>query len=453
MIKKGLKVCFVVPRVSLIKQTIASFNDLGLHDIGVIWADHEEDERAMITIASAQTLIRREHKQFDVIFNDECDIRYKELLERMAADKSQRYIGLTATPFAPWLGNYYKKMIKAKSMKWLIENGRLAPYDVFVPSKPDLRKVPLVYDEHGEKDYNQAVLEQVMNGAQVVGDVVQNWLENGENRTTMALCVNVLHAGHMTNAFNNAGVNAEMITGQTPLHERAAMMERHRAGITKVLVSIETLTQGHDEPLVTCLINARPTKMKRRFVQGIGRVLRYLAGKRALIFDHSGSFIEHGMVEDITVDYLINDSTGLEERKNQFNEEDKPEKKAKECKNCHYMKPAGVYICPKCGHKPVAGQDVEVDDTRGLEKLGKKKAAPTYKEKEAFWRGLKGWQHEQLNKKNKVVKDGAISYKFKNKFGHWPDRNFNQIAETPSAEVRNFIKSQNIRYAKGMAKK
>jgi superfamily II DNA or RNA helicase len=216
MIKKGLKVCFVVPRVSLIKQTIKSFNALGMDNIGVIWADHEEDARALITVASAQTVIRREQREFDVIFNDECDIRFIELLRRMAADKQQRYVGLTATPYAHWLGNYYSKMVKAKSMKWLIENGRLSPYDVFVPTQPDLSKVPLVYDLSGEKDYNQELVAQVMNGAQVVGDIVQNWLQNGENRMTMVLCVNVLHGGHVTNAFNNAGIVAELITGSTP---------------------------------------------------------------------------------------------------------------------------------------------------------------------------------------------------------------------------------------------
>ncbi len=32
------------------------------------------------------------------------------------------------------------------------------------------------------------------------------------------------------------------------------------------------------------------------------------------------------------------------------------------------MKPAGVYICPKCGFKPLVGEDVETDNTRNLKK-------------------------------------------------------------------------------------
>jgi hypothetical protein len=50
---------------------------------------------------------------------------------------------------------------------------------------------------------------------------------------------------------------------------------------------------------------------------------------------------------------------------------DEPEKLPKECSQCHYVKPAGIYICPKCGFKPLAGEDVETDKSRGLTKVSK----------------------------------------------------------------------------------
>jgi hypothetical protein len=39
------------------------------------------------------------------------------------------------------------------------------------------------------------------------------------------------------------------------------------------------------------------------------------------------------------------------------------------------MKPAGVYVCPKCGHKPLAGEDIDTDTGRKLKKLGASSAS------------------------------------------------------------------------------
>jgi predicted RNA-binding Zn-ribbon protein involved in translation (DUF1610 family) len=47
---------------------------------------------------------------------------------------------------------------------------------------------------------------------------------------------------------------------------------------------------------------------------------------------------------------------------------EREEKLPKECPECHFMKPAGVYVCPKCGFKPLVGQDVETDGTRNIKK-------------------------------------------------------------------------------------
>jgi predicted nucleic-acid-binding Zn-ribbon protein len=61
------------------------------------------------------------------------------------------------------------------------------------------------------------------------------------------------------------------------------------------------------------------------------------------------------------------------------------------------MKPAGVYVCPKCGHKPLAGEDVDTDTGRKLKKLGKNQHQPTKAEKQAWWSQIKFYQRQRVS--------------------------------------------------------
>ena len=321
----------------------------------------------------------------------------------------------------------------------------MAEYEIYAPSTPDLTNAKTSRSESHGEDYREKDLEEVMNGVQVVGNVVNNWLEHGENLPTMALCVNVNHANHITIEFNKAGVSCEVITAKTPIDERERIFKRVKDGITKVLASVNCLTEGFDEPTIQVLINARPTKSKARYLQGIGRVLRYLPNKTAKIFDHSGTSIALGYPEDIDIDMLATGSDG-ESKEATRKIEEKTEKKPKVCTSCNYIKPAGIYICPKCGFKPIVGEDVEVDETRGLVKIKGKKKTYTTEEKQAFYSELLGYQRERAAE-GRPVSDGYIAHCYRDKFSVWPKGLSRQMC-VAGIEVRNFIKHKNIKFSK-----
>jgi len=71
-VNRGLRVCFVVPRITLVGQTARAFNELGLEDITLQWGESETCSRALITISSIDTMIRREKVDYDLIIIDEC---------------------------------------------------------------------------------------------------------------------------------------------------------------------------------------------------------------------------------------------------------------------------------------------------------------------------------------------------------------------------------------------
>ncbi|MDC9591874.1 ATP-dependent helicase, partial [Xenorhabdus sp. XENO-10] len=161
-------------------------------------------------------------------------------------------------------------------------------------------------------------------------------------------------------------------------------IHRFEQGATKIIVNIGVLVAGFDSD-VRCIIYARPTKSEIRWLQAIGRSLRIAPGKdRAIILDHSGTVHRLGYPDDIEYDELPRKNDGMKSRSSQ-REQEKREKLPKECPSCHYMKPAGVYVCPKCDFKPLVGEDIDVDTSRTIKKLDKKARVYTQDEKQSFY--------------------------------------------------------------------
>jgi superfamily II DNA or RNA helicase len=446
-VAKGKRVLFVVPYVALVLQTKERFIEYGLPQAGIIWRDHPDYfPSAPIQIASADTLARRDMPEsLDLIIIDECHLKRKFLLE-LIEECEIPVIGLSGTPYSPWLGKYYESLIKPCTMRQLIDEGYLSDYEFYAPMKPDLKGVRTTYGAAFGNDYKEDEIAEIMQEADIVGNIVENWLANGEDRPTFAYCVNVAHANYVTNAFNNAGVACEVITSKTPHEERAAIFVRYRNGITKVLCSVATLIAGVDED-VRCIIYARPTKSEIRWVQILGRTLRAVPGKdKAIIFDHSGTVHRLGFPDQIEYDDLPSDKDGKDSPEQIRKEIEKLEAKPKQCPKCKFMKPAGMPICAKCGHKPLHGEDVVTDESREIQKLQSKLDSGQEINPQLFYSELLGWVREQ-NAKGKDRKEGWAAYKFKDKFGKWPN-GLHKTTKPVSVQTRNWIKSTFIRQAK-----
>lgn len=449
MMGQGKRTMFVAPYLTLLRQTATRFVQYGLPDneISYVWRDYQpHDPKRLIQIASADTLIRREFPDnIDLLIVDEAHMKRRGLLD-VIRDSDIKVIGLSGTPFAPWMGQYYEKLIKPTTMKELIEIGDLSRYEFYAPTKPDLTGVKSNSRAGFGSDFNEDQLAAIMGGAELVGDIVKNWLENGEDRPTVCFCVNKSHAAYITMEFNRVGVNAEIMVDDTPAEERQMIIHRFEQGATKIIVNVGVLTAGFDSD-VRCIIYARPTKSEIRWLQCLGRGLRTAPGKdHCLIFDHSGSIHRLGYPDDIEYDELIGKSDGMKATFS-FSEKDKTEKKPKECPGCHYMKPAGIYVCPKCGFKPLSGEDIETDGSRKLQRLGHKERIFTRSDKQSWWSQIKYYQRQRVASGRKPLSDGWCAHTYKEKFGEWP-RGLSDFPMETGPEVRNFIKSKFIAYSK-----
>ena len=431
---KGKRVTFTVPAVSLINQTVKSFVDQGISDIGVIQADHPmTDWSKPIQVASVQTLQRRQALPSDVVVVDEAH-RWFDFYGTWMADPKWAavpFIGLSATPWTKGLGKHYDDLLIAATTADLIDGGYLSRFRVFAPSHPDLSKVRTVAG-----DYHEGDLGEVMNEGVLVADAVQNWLTHGEGRPTLCFAVDRAHARHLRDSFDKAGVTTAYIDAYTPTEEREKIAARFKRGDVKVVCNVGTLTTGVDWD-VRCIILARPTKSEMLFTQIIGRGLRTAPGKQdCIVFDHSDTHARLGFVTDILHDKL---DDGRERQK----AAPRPERMPRECQSCKFLMPPKMSKCAACGFQAQRQCDTEHGEGElaefGVAHAAKSKADRNEKQK---WFSMLLQIGAERGRKS-----GWVAHQFREKFGVWP-RGLDEHPSTPSAEVANFVRSRQIAFAK-----
>lgn len=444
-IEQDKRVIFTAPYTSLIEQTWLKFREYGLPDAGIIWQKHPQTNFSKkIQIASIDTLINREWPEFDVMIVDEAHIRRRKQLE-FIAETDKTIIGMTATPFCDWLGTYYESMIKASSTQELIQKKMLSDFVVYQGSKPNREGLKTTQSESYGADFEQTEAANRMRS--LVGDIPAMWLEYGDNRPTIAFCMNVLHANDVANQLSKHDVRCEVITAKTPMEHRPDMFKRFRQGTTKILVSVGCLIAGFDED-VRCIICAQMTKSLIRHVQMLGRGLRIADGKdHCVILDHAGNIEDLGCPDQVYIDALIGTSDGLESVKALSEEIKKKDRQPKKCPQCPAIKKADEYECPNCGFTPRYGEDSDTNREINLVLLERAKKIAEDKEKQQFYSELVAYFNAETMK-GKSWKPGWPAMKYKEKYQEWPPNHLRRVPLPCSAGTANWIKSRQIAWAK-----
>ena len=143
-------------------------------------------------------------------------------------------------------------------------------------------------------DYREEELEAAIDTPERNQRVVEAYHEHACGRRAICFAVTVQHARNLAHAFTTAGIPAAFVCGQTPLCERKRLYTALRRGEIKVLTNVQVLCEGFDEPLVDCVIMARPTQSRALYVQAIGRGLRLAPVKRdCVILDLTDNCLKH----------------------------------------------------------------------------------------------------------------------------------------------------------------
>jgi superfamily II DNA or RNA helicase len=231
-------------------------------------------------------------------------------------------------------------------------------------------------------EYNQGALGEYMVAGELVGDVVEQYKAKAFGRKGVVFCVGINHSQLVCKQFNDAGIPAEHLDGTIEDSERKAILNRLHAGQTTIVTNANVLCEGWDEPTVSYVGLARPTKSLALYIQQAGRGLRICPeiGKTdCIIIDHANHVTEHGHI--------------LEERiwtlEGNLNIKTKKKKNYKECPVCAMWIKLKDSSCSACGYtypirtvniiqadfveKPVEVLDPLVKEYRALLRFAKSK--------------------------------------------------------------------------------
>jgi len=84
----------------------------------------------------------------------------------------------------------------------------------------------------------------------------------------------------------------------TSIEDRDAILKRLEDGRTLVVTNCNVIAEGFDQPSVKCAVLARPTKSLSLYLQQAGRILRPWNNHPAIILDHGGCALQHGLPQD-----------------------------------------------------------------------------------------------------------------------------------------------------------
>ena len=112
--------------------------------------------------------------------------------------------------------------------------------------------------DHRLGDYTEAGIAQANRDDPDVmtAGALAFWREHAINRPTIAYAVSVDHAHNLVSVFNDAGVRAVIIQGDTERRARDEAIAGFRDGSVKVLVNVIVATEGFDLPDASCVIIA-----------------------------------------------------------------------------------------------------------------------------------------------------------------------------------------------------
>jgi len=261
-------------------------------------------------------------------------------------------LGVSATPTradGQGLGRdydgIYDFMVLGPEMRELIDRGFLSDYEVVCP-RSDMQ----VHDSEisASGDWSAQTLRKAAKKSHIVGDVVENYCKYAYGRRAIVFATDVETAGEIASKFNEWGIRAAALSAKTPVAVREKYISEFKTGRLSVLVNVDLFDEGFDVPACDVVIMARPTASLGKYRQMVGRALRYVPGKVALIIDHVSNIIRHKLPDRVIPWTLARRD---KRAKSKPDPDDLP---LTVCNSCAKPYERFMFRCPHCGaEKPL----------------------------------------------------------------------------------------------------
>lgn len=237
----------------------------------------------------------------------------------------------------------YDAMCIGLDMRSLIGIGALSDYEIVCPAS-DLHVDDSELSASG--DWSNKKLRSAAKKSRIVGDVVGAYCQYAYARQAICFATDVETAGEIAANFNASGIPAAALSAETNFAVREKYIEEFKSGKLWVLVNVDLFDEGFDVPACDVIIMARPTASLAKYRQMVGRALRYVPGKIALIIDHVSNVVRHGLPDKYVAWTLARgDKRGKQK-------DDPDEILLTVCKYCTKPYERFLHACRWCGMSP-----------------------------------------------------------------------------------------------------
>jgi len=300
------RVVVLVHRDELADQTINKMHDVApLLSVGKVKATSNEVDRQVV-VASVQTLAHAKRMaqlleapgEVGLVIVDECHHAaaptYKKIMKAFGLFTGRVdgtvAVGFTATLARgdrKGLGDVWEDVAYTKSMGYMFTKGHLVmPHAISVAvDSLDLSGV-----KKSGGDYQTGDLGQALEDSDAMAKVAAAYAQHAPDRKGVIFTPTVATAHQAAKEMEALGFRFAVVTGDTPKEERTQIFRDRRNGTLQGYANCMVLTEGFDDPELSCAVIARPTQSQPLYVQMVGRILRTFPGKRdALVLDVVGA--------------------------------------------------------------------------------------------------------------------------------------------------------------------
>jgi superfamily II DNA or RNA helicase len=307
-VARGERALVLAHRGELLDQAAAKLRAAGIARVGVEKAEQRADGEPVV-VASVQTLRGRRLAEiapdaFGLVVVDEAHHApakgYRAVLRHFSAAK---VLGVTATADrldGKGLGAVFDSVAYEYSIRDAIRQGYLAP---IAAKRVHVEGMDLSRVRTLAGDLNQGDLARALMSERCVREIAHPLCELAGDRKTVVFAVNVAHAEAVTAVLNSQRRScARWLSGDISDAERRQVLADYRAGRFQFLANCALLTEGWDEPSVSCVAIARPTMSRALYTQMVGRGTRLYPGKRdLLVLDFVGNSGRHRLISTADV--------------------------------------------------------------------------------------------------------------------------------------------------------
>jgi len=246
--------------------------------------------RGPVTVETYQWFVRNAGKISDAYTIVICDEAHTALGEKTSAAirawSGPIFIGMTATGalIARHVTDLFPTQTSRFDLAQAARRGVIAPLrSVRIPPGPGVRTIAKVPLRRGEVDteFDQEMLAELLDQQPFNSAIADLYKTRFNGVPGVVYAAGVRHAYNVAQAFRDAGLKAQAVSGETPKRELAQILAAYERGEIDVLVNAQLLAEGWNSPRATVCMHLAPTASRRIYQQRVGRVTRRHPGKEA----------------------------------------------------------------------------------------------------------------------------------------------------------------------------